>query len=87
MKKLPLRRCLGCYESKPKKELCRIVKNKDGEISIDKTGRKEGRGAYICNNTCCLEKVIKTKKLEKEFSMQISDEIYETLRREINIDK
>jgi predicted RNA-binding protein YlxR (DUF448 family) len=87
MKKTPLRRCLGCYESKPKNDLYRIVKNKEGEISIDKTGRKEGRGAYICNNICCLEKIIKAKKLEKEFSMQISDDIYETLRREINLDK
>ena len=53
-----MRRCLGCFESKPKKELIRIVKNKDGEISLDKTGKKQGRGAYICNNIECLEKAI-----------------------------
>lgn len=87
MKRIPLRRCLGCYESKPKNELYRIVKNKQNEISIDKTGRKAGRGAYICCNIDCLEKAIKTKRLEKEFQMQILEEIYEELRRDLRSDK
>lgn len=87
MKKVPLRRCLGCFESKPKNELIRIVKSKDGEITLDKTGKKQGRGAYICYNKECLEKVIKTKKLDKEFDTVISNEIYDDLRRDFDSDK
>ena len=87
MKKIPLRRCLVCYESKPKKELCRVVRKTDGEICIDKTGKINGRGAYICYNIECLEKAIKGKKLEKEFSTVISEEIYSNLRRDISSDK
>ncbi len=83
MKKIPLRRCLGCYESKPKMELCRVVRKTDGEICIDKTGKINGRGAYICHNIECLEKAIKGKKLEKEFETTISSEIYDCLRREL----
>lgn len=83
MKKIPLRRCLGCYESKPKKELCRIVKKTDGQICVDKTGKISGRGAYICYNIECLEKAIKCKRLEKEFSSAISEEVYSELRRDI----
>ena len=80
MKKLPQRTCMGCNEKKDKKDLIRIVKNKNGEISIDKTGKANGRGAYICNNINCLEKAIKTKRLEKAFGTKISEEIYESLR-------
>lgn len=87
MKKVPLRRCLGCFESKPKNELIRIVKSQDGDISLDKTGKKQGRGAYICYNKECLEKVIKTKKLDKEFETAISTDIYENLRRDLESDK
>ena len=86
MKNQPQRTCMGCNEKKDKKELIRIVKNKDNEISIDKTGKKEGRGAYICNNVNCLDKLIKSKRLEKVFEMSISNEIYESLRGVI-IDK
>lgn len=86
MKKQPQRTCMGCNEKKDKKELIRIVKNKENEISIDKTGKKEGRGAYICNNVNCLDKLIKSKRLEKVFEMSISNEIYESLRGVI-IDK
>ena len=64
MKKIPLRRCIGCFESKPKNELYRIVKTAEGEILLDKTGKKNGRGAYICSNKECLERAIKGKKLE-----------------------
>ena len=80
MKKQPQRTCMGCNQKKDKKELIRIVKNKDNEISIDKTGKKEGRGAYICDDVTCLEKLQKNKRLERVFEMQISQEIYESLR-------
>lgn len=80
MKKIPLRTCMGCNEKKPKKELIRIVKNKDGIISIDRTGKKEGRGAYICDNVACLDKVVKSKRLEKVLESKISEEVYNNLR-------
>ena len=79
MKKIPMRMCLACREMKPKKELIRIVKSQDG-ICIDTTGKKNGRGAYICDDIKCLEKVIKSKRLEKVLDIHISDEIYESLR-------
>lgn len=80
MKKQPERTCMGCNEKKTKKELIRIVKNKENEISIDRTGKMPGRGAYICDDIQCLEKLIKSKKLEKVFDIKISNEIYEKLR-------
>ena len=80
MKKIPQRTCMGCNEKKDKQALIRIVKNKDNEIHVDKTGKMAGRGAYICNNINCLEKVIKSKRLEKVLDINISDEIYESLR-------
>ena len=80
MKKIPLRTCMGCNEKKPKKELIRIVKDKENNISIDKTGKLDGRGAYICNDVKCLDKVIKSKRLEKSLEIQISEEIYNNLR-------
>lgn len=86
MKRIPLRRCLGCIESKPKNELYRIVKNKEGEILLDKTGKLNGRGAYICKSKECLEKAIKSKRIEKEFETKISNEIYTELKDMIEID-
>ena len=86
MKKQPQRTCMGCNQKKDKKELIRIVKNKNNEISIDRTGKKEGRGAYICDDVNCLDKLIKSKRLERVFGMSISNEIYESLRGVI-IDK
>ena len=80
MKVMPQRTCMGCNEKKDKSELIRIVKNKENEISIDKTGKAQGRGAYICDDVKCLDKVIKTKRIEKIFDMKISEEIYENLR-------
>lgn len=80
MKKLPQRTCIGCNEIKNKKDLIRIVKNKESQISIDKTGKANGRGAYICDNIECLEKAIKSKKLERTFETKIDNEIYESLR-------
>lgn len=84
MKKIPLRTCMGCNEKKTKKELIRIVKDKEGNICVDKTGKKEGRGAYICDNINCLEKLIKTKRLEKVLDTKISEEIYNNLRSVID---
>ena len=86
MKSLPLRTCIGCNSKKNKNELIRIVKRKDGNISIDRTGKADGRGAYICDSEECLKKAIKSKKLERTFETKISDEIYENLRGVI-IDK
>ena len=86
MKSLPQRTCIGCNSKKNKNELIRIVKDKEGNISIDKTGKAAGRGAYICDNIECLERAIKTKKIDKAFEMKINNEIYESLRGVI-IDK
>lgn len=80
MKKIPQRSCMGCNQKKDKKDLIRIVKNKDGIINIDKTGKLEGRGAYICDSVDCLEKVKKSKRLEKVLETKIDDEIYDKLR-------
>ncbi len=83
IKKIPQRRCLGCNESKDKKDLIRVVRNNLGEISIDLTGKKAGRGAYICHNIDCLKKARKAKRIERAFSTQIEEEIFERLEREI----
>ena len=80
MKKIPQRTCMGCNQKKEKKEFVRIVKNKENEISLDVTGKLNGRGAYICNDIACLEKVIKSKRLERIFEMKISEQIYNDLR-------
>ncbi len=85
-RKIPLRKCVGCGEMKDKRELRRIVRNKEGEISLDTTGKKPGRGAYICNNQECLIKAMKAHKLDKAFSASVSEEIYEKLREEIGHD-
>ena len=83
-KKIPVRLCLGCNEGHPKKELIRIVKTKEGEISVDITGKKSGRGAYICNKVECLNKLEKSKRLNRSFSMEIPPEVYTKLREELS---
>lgn len=83
MKNIPNRTCIGCNQIKPKKELIRIVKNKEGNIFIDKTSKANGRGAYLCDNIECLEKAIKTKKLERTFEIKVNTEVYEDLRGEM----
>ncbi|MCY6372516.1 RNase P modulator RnpM [Clostridium ganghwense] len=83
IKKTPKRMCTGCSEMKAKKELLRIVKNKEDEISVDLTGKKPGRGAYICKNVECLEIAFKSKRLERNLSSKISDNIYDKLKSEI----
>ena len=79
-KKPILRRCLACNEQKDKNELIRIVKPKDEELQIDLTGKKNGRGSYICKNEECLKKVIKSKRLERSFEIEIEEKFYESLR-------
>jgi len=80
MKKIPQRTCMGCNEKKNKTDLIRVVKNSNGEINIDKTGKMQGRGAYICDDIACLEKAIKSKRIERVFESTIENEIYENLR-------
>ena len=80
MKNVPQRTCMGCNNKKEKRELIRIVKNKENQIFIDKTGKAQGRGAYICNDEKCLDKLKKSNRLEKIFEIKISEEIYESLR-------
>ncbi|WRS27130.1 YlxR family protein [Oscillospiraceae bacterium MB08-C2-2] len=82
-RKLPVRMCLGCNEHKPKKELVRVVRSPQGEISLDTTGKKPGRGAYICGNSQCLAKAIKARRLERAFSCQIPEEVYGRLEEEM----
>lgn len=84
VKKIPQRMCLGCQEMKPKKELIRVVKNSEGLIKVDLTGKAQGRGAYICKSKECLEKAIKSKRFEKAFETKISEEIFERLREELD---
>ena len=83
VKKIPMRQCMGCSEHKPKKELLRVVLSPDGEISLDFTGKKSGRGAYICHSKECLSKAQKSKRLEKSFSTQISEDVYNALVSEL----
>lgn len=85
-KKIPMRNCKGCDEMKPKKELIRIVKSPEGEISLDLTGKKNGRGAYICHSVECFKKVRKSKRLEKEFECKIPDEVYDLMEKELTGD-
>ena len=82
-KKVPLRKCLGCEEMIGKKGLLRIVRSKEGEISLDLTGKKSGRGAYICKDLQCFEKARKRKALERSLKCKIPDEVYDRLRQEI----
>lgn len=82
-KKVPMRTCIGCRQAKNKKELIRVVKNKEGQVFVDLTGRQNGRGAYICANKDCLEKTIKTKSLEKTLKTAIDEEIITQLRSQL----
>lgn len=82
-RKIPQRMCTGCMEMKPKKELIRVVRNKEGEVSIDLTGKKSGRGAYICKDVNCLQKSFKTRRLEKNLEATISEELFDKLKEEV----
>lgn len=83
-KKIPQRQCIGCREMKGKKELLRVVKTAEGEICLDATGKKNGRGAYLCRNRECLAKAYKSKGLERSFQTSISPAVYEALEKEFD---
>lgn len=82
-KKIPERRCTGCGETKPKKELIRVVRSPEGTISLDFKGKKPGRGAYVCPDIKCLTKARKAKRLEHSLECPIPDEVYEELEKEM----
>ena len=83
IKRVPLRKCTGCGEMKPKRELVRVVKSPEGEISLDTTGRKPGRGAYLCPDAACLAKAKKKKALERCFEQPVPAEVYDALARQL----
>ena len=82
-KKIPLRMCVGCRESKPKRELIRVVRAPDGAVSMDPVGKKPGRGAYVCRREACLTKAIKQRQLERQLQVNLTPEVAEALRREL----
>ena len=82
-KKVPMRKCVGCQEMKSKKEMLRIIRTQEGEFLLDATGKKNGRGAYICPSSECLAKAIRQKGLERSFKQAIPQEVYEMLEREM----
>lgn len=84
---IPMRQCLGCREMKPKRELIRVVRSPEGEISLDFKGKAPGRGAYICPAPACLKQAIKAKALERAFSTQIPEAVYEKLNEEMEAEK
>ena len=83
-KKIPTRQCLGCNEHKPKKELLRVVRTPEGEITLDFTGKKSGRGAYICYDVKCLRKARKSKRIDKNLDVTVSEEIYDKMESELD---
>ena len=83
VRKQPERRCLGCMQSFPKKDLIRVVRTPDGSVELDFQGKKSGRGAYICPQEACLKRAVKSKALERAFATAIPEEVYENLYRQI----
>lgn len=83
VRKVPLRKCIGCMQMKHKKELMRVIKTSEGDILLDGTGKQNGRGAYICQDIDCFEKAIKNKGLERSLKCAIPKEVYESLKKEI----
>ena len=83
-KKIPMRMCVGCREMKEKRELIRIVRTPEGETLIDPTGKKSGRGAYVCRSSECLKRAIKQKQLERQLQVSLTDEVNEALMAEMN---
>ncbi len=81
-KKIPMRQCIGCGEMKSKKEMMRVLKTAEGTITLDMTGKKNGRGAYLCISGECLEKARKNRGLERSFRMSIPTQVYENLEKE-----
>ena len=85
-RKIPLRMCMGCGEMKPKTELVRIVRSPEGEVSLDTAGKKPGRGAYLCRSAQCLSAARKKRRIERSLDVQISEDIYNTMEKELNGD-
>lgn len=83
VRKIPLRKCTGCNEMKPKKELVRVVKSPTGEIALDLTGKKAGRGAYVCRDLDCLKKARKSRGFERAFAQKIPDAVYDQMEGEL----
>ena len=83
-KKIPVRQCLGCNEHKPKREMLRVVRSPEGEVSLDFTGKKSGRGAYICRDVTCLRRVRKSRRLERSLECAISPEVYDRMETELD---
>ncbi|MGN0152223.1 MAG: RNase P modulator RnpM [Wujia sp.] len=82
-KQIPLRQCIGCREMKPKNELVRIIRTPENNICLDKTGKKNGRGAYLCPNPDCYKKAVKSKGIERALKVEIPDEIYKMIGEEL----
>ena len=82
-RKIPVRRCVGCNAQKPKRELVRVVRSPDGNVSVDLTGKKAGRGAYLCPSAACLAKARKAKRLQNAFGVPVPDDVFERLTAEI----
>lgn len=83
-RKIPMRMCLCCREMKPKRELVRVVLNKEGQIHVDLTGKAAGRGAYLCREAQCVAKLLKTRALDRGFSRKVEDAVYEQLQKELS---
>ena len=83
-KKIPMRKCVGCGEMKPKKELMRILKTETGEFLVDADGKKNGRGAYICRSADCFRKAVRSRGFERSFRQQIPEEVYDRLEKEMD---
>ena len=83
VRKIPMRQCMGCNEHKPKMELLRVVRSPEGEISLDTTGRKNGRGAYICHDVKCLRKARKSRRIESNLECTIPEEVYDRMEQEL----
>ena len=83
VKKIPQRQCLGCNEHKPKKELLRVVRSPEGEISLDFTGKKSGRGAYICWDVHCLKKARKSRRIDRSLECSIPEDVYDRMEQEL----
>ena len=85
-KSIPQRMCTGCREHKPKAELVRVVRSPEGEVSLDLTGRKNGRGAYICRSADCLRRAVKSRALERAFETEIPAEVYDAMERQMEVE-
>lgn len=84
-KKIPERKCVGCNERKPKNELVRVLRTPEGEIGVDRTGKKSGRGAYLCRNTACFAKAVRARRLQSALECEIPDNIIGAIEKELTV--